>query len=224
MRWQWIISDSSSFEFLIGVDWFSLLIFGKFFSYSNCFTLFKFSSFILSSISFWILFLKIIFGSKFSSLNSFFSEKFAKLQEKYGDMDHQTQIHLQPCENISCRNKSVKTTIEPLSIQEICLINPKLWNAAIKVDDMETNSSFSIINASYDGEKLEFICKDSSDSIYKCSVNGIGYGKQKIYLGTPRKKSVYRPGDDRTLAYPYWDEHWDNVATFDGWDELCNEL
>lgn len=153
-----------------------------------------------------------------------FTEKFAKLQEKYGDMDHQTQIHLQPCENISCRNKSVKTTIEPLSIQEICLINPKLWNAAIKVDDMETNSSFSIINASYDGEKLEFICKDSSDSIYKCSVNGIGYGKQKIYLGTPRKKSVYRPGDDRTLAYPYWDEHWDNVATFDGWDELCNEL
>lgn len=158
-----------------------------------------------------------------------FTEKFTRLQESYGDDDHQSMIHLYPYENIiSCPCKNVTYSTRLLTKQEISQIDPMLWDNAMKVSDMETSRSFSIINPVYNGEDLEFICKDlQSGSIYNCSVTGIGgYKNHKFYLGIPRQKPVYRPGDDKTLTHSYKNENWQDLpgAEFSDWDELCKRL
>lgn len=155
-----------------------------------------------------------------------FAKKLAKLQELYGDVNHETQVHLLPYENIYGRGKNITTSIKLLTMKEVCQIDPKLWDKAKKVVDMETNKSFSIINATYDGKDLEFICKDESGSgsIYKCSVKGIGYEHHKIYLGTPRRTPIYRPCDDTSLTRPYENENWRDIAEFADWPAFCKEL
>jgi len=158
-----------------------------------------------------------------------FLSKFSKMQESYGDENHESQIYLYPYENISsCLCKNATNSTRLLTEQEISQIDPTLWNQAMKVSDMETDRSFSIINATYNEEVLEFVCREDikPDNIYHCSVKGIGYKNHRIYLGILRQKPVYRPGDDKTLTHSYKNEHWQDLpeAEFSDWNSFCEKL
>lgn len=153
-----------------------------------------------------------------------FATQLAKLQDSVGDEKHATLIHMDPYENLLHCDNDATVTMQQLSMQEVNELGPDFWDDAQKLFDEKCNRSFFVGNITYEGGKLDFICKDlQSKAVYRCSLSSVGYKNHKIYLGFFYRKTVSN-GDCTRIGNYHFEEHWKDVAQFDDWNDFCEKI
>ena len=151
-----------------------------------------------------------------------FATQLAKLKSSINDNKHAIEIHMDPYENLlHCENEAT-ATMQQLSMQEINELGPDFWDDAQKIFD--ENRSFFVRNLTYEGDKLDFVCKDlQTKAVYRCSLSGVGYKNHKIYLGFSYRKTV-SDGDCTRIGNYHFEEHWKDIAQFDDWNDFCEKI
>lgn len=152
-----------------------------------------------------------------------FATQLAKLQDSVHDNKHATLIHMDPYENLLHCDNDATVTMHQLSMQEVNELGPDFWDDAQKLFDEKCNRSFFVGNITYEGGKLDFVCKDlQSKAVYRCSLSSIGYKNHKIYLGFYHLR--YLSNCDNRPGNHYEKEHWEDKAEFNDWYDFCAYL
>jgi hypothetical protein len=155
-----------------------------------------------------------------------FQAKFKKLQESYQDFKHESKLHDDVFHPYVYKQSIESLDVKLLDDEEIKGLGPDVWDEATRVVD--SGYLYLIANALYQGNKCTFLCKDiQTKKVYQCTTEEFDVSTNKIYLGIRRKKTVSHglaPNGEIRCGNYHFEDYWDNVASFESWDQLCRVI
>ena len=154
-----------------------------------------------------------------------FSKAFEKLQDSYGDNNHESCFHRSDFDLPVSLSKPVSEfKVKTLTKKEILDLGLDLWDDAIRHSDPLTDRSYLVTPATLEGKNLFFLCKDLiSKSVYHLEIQDPEYKDKVIFLGIHSKRTV--PGrNPRRIGNYRFEYYWKDFKKFEDWNEVCKAL
>lgn len=153
-----------------------------------------------------------------------FEEALLKLQESHQDKSHESEFHKSGIQ-FSFRKPISEFQIKELSEDEILECGLDLWDNAVRHSDAFTEKSFLTTEAKWNNNELFFLCKDlSTKKVYRLSTDNFDYKDEEISLGSLNTCYVPRNGRKDLIGNYSIEHHWNDIAKFKNWNDVCEVL
>lgn len=154
-----------------------------------------------------------------------FTKAFEKLQNSYGDNNHEYRFHRSDFDFPISLSKSISEfKVKTLTKKEVLNLGLDLWDDATRHSDSLMDRSYLVTPATLEGENLFLLCKDlTSKSVYRFELLNFEYSDKPVYLGIRKSRTI--PGRDPLKIGGYRIEYyWKNFKKFEDWNEVCKAL
>ena len=155
-----------------------------------------------------------------------FTKAVKKLQDFYGDKDHNSYLHHDDFNISIAISKSISEfKVKKLSKKEISALGPDVWDFATRHSDRFSDKSYLVTPAVQENDLIFLLCKDlNSKVVYRFELSIPEYKDKPIYLGIHKRKTVAGIGDKRKLGNYHFEYYWDNYVKYEDWNDVCKAI